>query len=72
MVIKLSIEYSKCLNFEQSFGQTFAQMPLFLKILSGKVNNADPDQTAPSGAVWSGPTLFEYAVLSESLENIWD
>ena len=21
-------------------------------------NSADPDQTAPEGAVWSGPTLF--------------
>ena len=21
-------------------------------------NNADPDQTAPEGAVWSGSTLF--------------
>ena len=26
-------------------------MQLFLKILGGMANNADPDQTAPSGAV---------------------
>ena len=27
-------------------------------------NSADPDQTAPTGAVWSGSTLF--AILSAS------
>ena len=26
-------------------------MQLFLKILNGKANSVDPDQTAPSGAV---------------------
>ena len=30
-------------------------------------NSADLDQTAPSGAVWSGSALFAYATLSESL-----
>ena len=35
-------------------------------------NSVDPDQTAPEGAVWSGSTLFTYAILSETLENIWD
>ena len=25
-------------------------------------NNADPDQTAPEGAVWSGSTLFAVPV----------
>ena len=30
------------------------------KILSGMANSADPDQTAPSGAVWSGSALFAY------------
>ena len=30
-------------------------------------NNVDPDQTAPSGAVWSGSALFAYAILSDSL-----
>ena len=42
-------------------------MQLFLKILSGKANSADPDQTAPEGAVWSGSALFAYAILSDSL-----
>ena len=30
-------------------------------------NSVDPDQTAPSGAVWSGFALFAYVILSESL-----
>ena len=42
-------------------------MQLFLKILSGMANSVDPDQTAPSGAVWSGSALFAYAILSETL-----
>ena len=36
-------------------------------ILSGKANSVDPDQTAPSGAVWSGSAQFAYAVLSDTL-----
>ena len=42
-------------------------MHLFLKIVSGMANSADPDQTAPSGAVWSGSALFAYVILSETL-----
>ena len=30
-------------------------------------NSVDPDQTAASGAVWSGSTLFAYVILSDSL-----
>ena len=30
-------------------------------------NSLDPDQTAPSGAVWSGSALFAYATLLEIL-----
>ena len=30
-------------------------------------NSVDPDQTALSGAVWSGFTLFAYTILSETL-----
>ena len=43
------------------------QSDLFLKILSGMANSVDPDQTAPSGAVWSGSTLFAYAILLDIL-----
>ena len=42
-------------------------MHLFYKILGGKANGADPDQTAPSGAVWAGSALFAYAILSDKL-----
>ena len=30
-------------------------------------NSVDPDQTAPSGAVWSGSALFEYTILLDTL-----
>ena len=30
-------------------------------------NSEDPDQTAPSGAVWSGSALFVYGISSETL-----
>ena len=42
-------------------------MQLLLKILSGMAKSVDPDQTAPSGAVWSGSALFAYVILSEIL-----
>ena len=40
-------------------------MHFFLKILGGMANSVDPNQTAPS--VWSGSTLFAYAILPELL-----
>ena len=33
-------------------------------------NNADPDQTAHLGAVWSGSTLFAQVYLSENLGSL--
>ena len=42
-------------------------MQLFIKILSGMANSVDPDQTAPSGAVWYGSALFAYVILSDTL-----
>ena len=42
-------------------------MQIFLKLLSGKANSADPDQTAPEGAVWSGSALYAYAILLATL-----
>ena len=46
-------------------------MQLFLKLFSGMANSVDPDQTAPE-AVWSGSTLFAYAIYRNKKENIWD
>ena len=31
------------------------------------VNSVDPDQTAPSGVVWSGSALFAFAISSDTL-----
>ena len=36
----------------------------------GMANSADPDQTAPLGAVWSGSALFAQAHLSENLGSL--
>ena len=33
-------------------------------------NSVDPDQTAPLGAVWSGPTMFALAYLSINLGSL--
>ena len=42
-------------------------MHMLLKNLSGMANSVDPDQTAPSGAVWSGSALFAYVIMSDTL-----
>ena len=34
------------------------KLPNITDILSIEANSADPEQTAPMGAVWSGSTLF--------------
>ena len=34
-------------------------------------NSADPDQTAPRGAVWSGSTLFAIPSASSGLITLW-
>ena len=36
----------------------------------GMANSADPDQTAPLGAVWSGSALFAQTYLSENLGSL--
>ena len=37
---------------------------------NGIANSADPDQTAPLGAVWSGSALFAQTYLSENLGSL--
>ena len=42
-------------------------MLLFHKILGGKANIVDPEQTVPEGAVWTGSALFACVIISEKL-----
>ena len=63
-----SKKYGKCPKISNTslltlFALILFFMQLFLKILSEKANSVDPDQTAPSGAVWSGSALFAFAIL---------
>ena len=50
---------SKSLNtlFHTFLDKILLFMQLFLKILNGMANTVDPNQTAPSGAIFSGSTL---------------
>ena len=34
-----------------------------------EANIVDPDQTAPTGAVWSGPTLFIYEASNSLVDD---
>ena len=70
--------YDKISNtlFYTFLAQILLFMQFFPKIPSGMANSVDPDQTAPSGAVWSGYTPFAYAILSDTLvyeilEHLW-
>ena len=38
--------------------------------ISIEANIVDPDQTAPTGAVWSGSTLFVYEASNNLVDNI--
>ena len=51
------------------FGLNFAFYAIFffIKISCGMTHSVDPDQTAPSEAVWSRSALFAYAILSDTL-----
>ena len=58
------------LNFKHFIPYLFSQKFTFYTVVSlnsGMANSVDPDQTAPEGAVWSGSTLFAYAILLETL-----
>ena len=58
---------SHCAGVHTFFTQILLFMQLFPKIPSGMANSVDPDQTAPLRAVWSGSTLFAYAILPDFL-----
>ena len=52
--------YYKYFEIKLSFFRLFFKYCNFPKFSDGQIwaNSADPDQTAPRGAVWSGSTLF--------------
>ena len=45
-------------------------MQLFLKIPGRMVNSVQPDQTAPSGAVWSESALFAFFIRNFGVRSI--
>ena len=47
--------YRKCPKNETALFHNAVMSP---KEVDGAANSVDPDQTAPSGAVWSGSALF--------------
>ena len=60
--------YGKCPKILNTLLLTFCPKFCFLcSSFLNYLNIADPDQTAPSGAVWSGSALFAYVILSEIL-----
>ena len=50
-IYKVNVVKFRTLYSIPFFGLYFAFYAVFLKILCGKANNVDPDQTAPEGAV---------------------
>ena len=50
--------------------ETYRNDPKFSDIYAW-ANSADPDQTAPRGAVWSGSTLFAILSASFGLITLW-
>ena len=58
----LNLEYSKCPILSNTLYHTFVCQNTWWK---GK--QCRPDQTAPLRAVWSGSTLFAYAIFSDKL-----
>ena len=56
--------------FRQKMFSQYRNVP---KISDSQVwaNSADPDQTAPRGAVWSGSTLFAISSAPFGLITLW-
>ena len=53
-----------------NMGQNYRNDPKFSDRYAW-ANSADPDQTAPRGAVWSGSTLFAIPSASFGLISLW-
>ena len=69
ILIHKSHLYDKCPKILKTLFHTILSlfMQLFLEILSGMANSVDPDQTAPSVAVWSGSPLSACVIMSATL-----
>ena len=59
-----------CFNHPKIWTRWLFQNVMHPKDAAGIANSADPDQTAPLGAVWSGSALFAQAYLSENLGSL--
>ena len=59
-----------CCNHAKIWKMWLYNCEMCPKDVDGIANSADPDQTTPLGAVWSGSTLFAQTYLSENLGKI--
>ena len=59
-----------CCNHSKIWTTWLYHVVMSPKDADGMANSADPDQTAPLGAVWSGSALFAQAHLSENLGSL--
>ena len=64
---KYSDTPKNCCNHSKIWTMWVYHRVMSPKDADGMANSADPDQTAPVGAVWSGSALFAQAYLSENL-----
>ena len=58
------------MSYKVTFSLTCRNDPKFSDIYAW-ANSADPDQTAPRGAVWSGSSLFAIPSASFGFITLW-
>ena len=63
----LTLQDGRSMTDDWHWLTTIAHHEHFVLRWAKKVISVDPDQSAPSGAVWSGSTLFAYAILLATL-----
>ena len=59
-----------CCNHPKIWTRCLYRRVMHPKDAAGIAKSADPDQTAPLGAVWSGSALFAQTCLSENLGTL--
>ena len=70
-IIKNSDTWKFCWNHPKIWTKRLYHRVMYPKDADGMANSVDSDQTAPSGALWSGCTLFAQTDLSENLGSLW-